>query len=110
MQHVTYVPYMPSGKFMRAKKIRWFMSYWNKKWQLITQCIHKYIKAQKDTCQTKIMYLVCLWNEGRNKRKINDCITLSFVNVLLHKITQTIFKSAAVIHGSIPNQDNIYSS
>lgn len=77
---------------------------------MITQCIHKYIKAQKDMCQTKIMCLVCLWNEGRNKRKRNDCITLSFVNVLLHKITQTIFKSAALIHGSIPNQENIYSS
>ena len=46
----------------------------------------------------------------KKQKKKNDCITLSFVNVLLHKITQTIFKSAALIHGSIPNQENIYSS
>lgn len=35
-------------------------------------------------------------NERRNKRKINDCIELSFDNILLHKVTQNNFQPIAI--------------
>lgn len=53
--------------------------------------------------RTNIKHLRCLLNEGRNKRKINDCIELTFNNVLLHTVTQNNLQQAALIEDSIPN-------
>lgn len=53
--------------------------------------------------KTNIKHLMCLLNEGRNKRKINDCIELSFNNVLLHTVTQNNMQRVALIEDSIPN-------
>lgn len=92
---------MPSGKLTGTEKqmiciiLKW-------KWQLITQCIHKHTKAHKDKCP-KIKPLMCLLNERRKQKKNNDCIELSFDNILLHKVILRIFQLAALIHNGIPN-------